>query len=263
MILAYDRGERPGGTARASSPTSGSIYARRSTKRDRFVFQAPVASCHPRALRESYHDRKDLPRASARFRRGSTRASRGTRRRPLQAQDGGPNRSGGRPAGRKALGFYQFHHLERWDDGRIALTFSVHRDEAESYGQPPVPNLYRRTRGKPGRAAGRPGQRRAATTERRSPEDCHSKPAPVNSLSLPPSVGVHVHSCGKIPSTLYPLKDLPDALGKVYLSRLARGDSAWVEERSPLRDPSHSAMRSGGSSRWSGGGTFGSMPMGV
>src|SRR5712692_7221528 len=45
------------------------------------------------------------------------------------------------PPQEKRWGFYQFPKLERFDDGRIEATFSVHPDAAESYGlKAEIPN---------------------------------------------------------------------------------------------------------------------------
>jgi hypothetical protein len=144
------------------------------------------------------------------------------------------------PPEEKRWGFYQFPHLERWEDGRIALTFSLHRDEAESYGQPaPAPNLY--VSSDEGRTwavhTGPPGKGGLLLPNGDRLKIVTPKPVPVAELKLPPSVGVHGFTYDKSPNSLYRLKDLPDPLDKVYLSRLARGGSAWIEERALLRDP--------------------------
>jgi len=144
------------------------------------------------------------------------------------------------PPEERRWGYYQFPHLERWDDGRIALTFSVHPDAAESYGLPAtVPNLYVSSdQGKTWQAhAGAKGNGGLLLGNGDRLSIATPRPVPVTELELPRPAGTQTSAYGRTLYTLYRLTDLPARLRGVYFSRLPRGSGAWIEEQSELRDP--------------------------
>jgi hypothetical protein len=144
------------------------------------------------------------------------------------------------PAEEKRWGFYQFPHIERWADGRIAVRFSVHPDAAESYGlAATVPNLY--VSSDEGRTwQPHTGQSPSGGLELPNGDRLSvsmPRPVPVSELQLPQSVGTRTGTYRGEAYTLYRLAELPRRLQGVYFSRLARGGNSWIEEQSDLRDP--------------------------
>src|SRR5262245_50935945 len=110
------------------------------------------------------------------------------------------------PPEEKRWGFYQFPHLERWADGRIAVTFSVHPDAAESYGlSANVPNVYvssdeGRT-WRPHTGASGSGGLLLPTGDRLRIST--PRAVPVSELQLPQPVGRRTSAYGRTPYTLY------------------------------------------------------------
>jgi len=144
------------------------------------------------------------------------------------------------PAEETRWGRYQFPNIERYDDGRIAVTFSVLADAAESYGkEPEVPNRSISLDG------GKTWKLDTVAKRGRSGIKLPNgdllkiftpQAFPLSQLKLPRPAGEHARvSGGKY--TLYKLSELPAALRPVWLSRMARGSSEWVQEQAVLNDP--------------------------
>ena len=148
------------------------------------------------------------------------------------------------PAGETRWGRYQFPTLDRMLDGRIALTFHVNEDSATAYGKASEhPNrglstddgatwtLECATEPTAGMLLPNGDRIRAGNAEVTPPS------IPVNTLSLPPSVGTVIGTYGQLPYTYYRHRELPAALQGVPLMRLARGTQRWTAERARLDDP--------------------------
>lgn len=134
-------------------------------------------------------------------------------------------------------GFYQFPSMERWNDGRIVVNYTLTPDAAESYGKsggamvssdggktwaPPA--------GKPG-AGGLllpNGERFVVTTP---------KPYPVAGLKLPEPAGVMVDNYGNQKMNMYRLADLQPKLRTIRVNRMAVGSDTWVSQHAALDDP--------------------------
>ena len=143
------------------------------------------------------------------------------------------------PPEEKRWGFYQFPHLERWADGRIAVRFSVHPDAAESYGLPAtLPNLY--VSSDEGRTwQPHTGQSPSGGLQLPNGDRLRMlmpRPVPVSELQLPQPVGTRTGTYRGEAYTLYRLAELPRRLQGVYFSRLAQGGNSWIEEQSSLHD---------------------------
>ncbi|HLJ13808.1 MAG TPA: sialidase family protein [Bryobacteraceae bacterium] len=137
-------------------------------------------------------------------------------------------------------GRYQFPVIERFDDGGIAVSFSVLPDAAESYGaQPPLPN---RAISRDGGLTWRMDTTSSGVSGLRLPngdrlKPLTPKPFPLAQLNLPKPAGIHVGSYGKEQCELYRLRDLPEALRRIWFLRWTKSADKWIEEQDRLNDP--------------------------
>ncbi|MCC6857260.1 MAG: exo-alpha-sialidase [Bryobacterales bacterium] len=144
------------------------------------------------------------------------------------------------PAEEKRWGYYQFPNLDFLPDGRIVAGFHVLADAAESYGSRPAA---------PDRAVSADkgeswkldaslesgcglllpnGDRLRIVTP---------KPFPLAPLRVPKPAAEKRGTYSGEHYTLYRLRELPEPLGRVWLSRRRKGARAFVEEQSGLDDP--------------------------
>lgn len=144
------------------------------------------------------------------------------------------------PPEERRWGYYQFPHIERAAGGRLAVTFHVHADAAESYGlKADVPN--RAVSGDGGRTWTLETGPQAASGVLLPNGDrlriVTPRPFPVNELKLPAPLDVKKGTYSKEEYTLYRLRELPSPLDRIWLSRLPKGSPAWQQEQSRLEDP--------------------------
>lgn len=144
------------------------------------------------------------------------------------------------PADVREWGWYQFPVLDRMTDGRIALTFHVHPDSARSYGlAPDRPNRGYSTDGGKTWTLALGAEPTAGVALPNGDRLRYVLPPsiPAAGLQLPAPVGTVIGTYGKLPYVCYRHSELPAALQGVPLARLARGATAWTEERARLDDP--------------------------
>ncbi len=135
-------------------------------------------------------------------------------------------------------GYHQFPSIARWDDGRIAVTYSLSADAAESYGKSGGGMLVSSDGGKTWQPpSGKPGVSGLLLPN----GDWISVSTPIpyqeKDLSLPKPVGIIGESYGSSKMTMYRLSELQPKLATIRISRLKNGANKRVVEHAWLDDP--------------------------
>ncbi len=142
--------------------------------------------------------------------------------------------------GETRWGHYQFPHITRLEDGRLAVTYSVEADSTMSYGAA-HPACVSTDGGQRWRAAA-PGEVEASAAGAIIFPDGEAikfplqTPLPATKLDLPPHPVRHTDPYTR-ESDCYRLGDLPEALQRVKLLRRRAGETAWREEWATLEMP--------------------------
>jgi hypothetical protein len=136
-------------------------------------------------------------------------------------------------------GHFQFPEIKRATNGSLMAIWNMQDDAISSYGKPGLDSAVSHDGGKTWVAAN--GE---TTTELLLPGGDHLtiyRPvAPeLSTLSLPASLTTAPAHDGATsdPFTLYKVSELPDQLQGVYVKRLRKGESSWIEEHNILNDP--------------------------
>ena len=134
-------------------------------------------------------------------------------------------------------GCYQFPGIERWDDGRLCVTYNMSADAAESYGTPPGAMVSA-----DGGETWSPHSGEWGVSGLLLPNGdrigiATPKPYKVADLHLPESLGIVQSTYASEKYTMYRLSDLSPKLRTVRISRLPKGAERPVEEHAWLDDP--------------------------
>jgi len=136
-------------------------------------------------------------------------------------------------------GYFQFPSIGRTAEGALQVHWSMHADSIKSYGKGGGGAAISNDEGKSWTVSEPPvktieglllpnGDRIAVVT-----------PAAikVEDLALPKPVGAGSDTYAKSKQTLYRLSEMPASRQGVYLKRLPRGATKWVQEHASLDDP--------------------------
>ena len=133
-------------------------------------------------------------------------------------------------------GFHQFPGITRWEDGRLAVTYNMSTDAAESYGLP-TPTMVSSDGGETWKPhAGQAGVGGLLLPNGDRIEISTPRPYQIKGLKLPEPVTPGAHQ--------YHLHELPAKLRTIRISRIAKGSSEAKIEPASLDDPQ--ALRGGG-----------------
>ena len=144
------------------------------------------------------------------------------------------------PPGETRWGHYQFPIIARLDDGRLAVSYSVHSDSTMSYGAA-NPVRISSDGGKTWREA-KPGELDASTAggiifpDGEAIKFPAQKPLDAAKLNLPKVSVAHTDLYGR-KSDCYRLGDLPEDLQRVRLLRRKPGETQWREEWARIAIP--------------------------
>ena len=133
-------------------------------------------------------------------------------------------------------GFHQFPTIARWKDGRLAVTYNMARDAAESYGLP-TPVMVSSDEGETWKPhTGALGVAGLLLPNGDRIEISTPRPYKTNGLRLPEPI---------TPGTSqFRLHELPPKLRTIRISRIEKGSSERIVQHASLFDPQ--ALRGGG-----------------